>query len=206
MILAAKVPYREQYWYSFDNNNLYVSLQEKHLNQQSPTENTNHLGKGMIFAAWILVLGLLTLFFHKWWQNEYNPNQEYLSKTTSEGVREVQLKRNRFGHYLANGKINGQEVIFLLDTGATSVSIPQEIARKLNLKPGLAYSVQTANGVISVYATKLETLELGDIMLQNIRAHINPKMDGSEILLGMVVLKKLELMQKGDTLTLRQYP
>jgi aspartyl protease family protein len=160
----------------------------------------------MIFAAWILALGLLTLFFHQWWENEYNPNKEYLSQTTSGGIREIKLLRNRFGHYIANGKINGQNVVFLLDTGATSISIPQKTADKLNLKPGLAYSVQTANGVISVYATELEKLELGDILLQDMHANINPHMEGKEILLGMTVLKTLEMIQKGDTLTLRQYP
>lgn len=160
----------------------------------------------MIYAAWVVVLGLLTLFFHQWWENEVNPNKEYFSRTTSGGVHEIQLLRNRFGHYVANGKINGQVVVFLLDTGATSISIPQKTANRLKLDPGMPYKVQTANGNITVYATRLETLELGDILLQDVRAHINPHMDNGEILLGMTVLKKLEMIQKGDTLTLRQYP
>lgn len=169
-------------------------------------DNTSHIGKVMIFAAWILALGMLTLFFQKWWESEVNPNKEYSSKTTSEGVREIQLLRNRFGHYVANGHINGQDVIFLLDTGATTISIPEKIARKLNLDPGMQYRVQTANGEITVYATRLKTLKMGDILMQDVRAHINPHMDSNEILLGMTVLKKLEMIQKGDTLTLRQYP
>lgn len=176
------------------------------MNQSPSEDNTGNIGKVMIFAAWILLLGFLTLLFQQWWENEVNPNKEYSSKTTSEGVREIQLLQNRFGHYVANGKINRHKVVFLLDTGATTISIPKNIADRLNLDPGMPYKVQTANGNITVYATRLKTLELGDILFRNVRAHINPHMDGDEILLGMTVLKKLEMLQKGDTLTLRQYP
>ena len=173
------------------------------MNQQ---ENTKSLGKAMIFAAWMVLLGMLTLFFYNWEDSERNPNQEYLSHTTSSGVRETVLQRNRYGHYLASGKINGQEVVFLLDTGATLISIPEQTARRLQLERGVSMPVQTANGTIEVYATRLQQLRLGEIELHNLRAHINPHMEGKEILLGMNVLKELELIQRGDTLTLRQYP
>ena len=176
------------------------------MNQQPVTDNTRHIGKYMIFAAWILVLGMLTFFFQKWWEKENNPNQEYSSQVTSKGIREIKLLRNRAGHYVATGRINNNKVVFLLDTGATTISIPEKTARKLKLEPGLPYPVHTANGEITVYATRLKKLELGDILLQDVRAHINPHMQGNEILLGMTVLKKLEMIQKGDTLTLRQYP
>ncbi len=176
------------------------------MDQPPATDNTKHLGKGMIFAAWILVLGMLTFFFHQWWEKENNPNQEVSSRLTSEGVREIKLQRNRVGHYVATGRINNKKVVFLLDTGATTISIPETTARKLKLEPGLPYTVHTANGEATVYATRLKKLELGAILLQDVRAHINPHMQGNEILLGMTVLKKLELIQKGDTLTLRQYP
>lgn len=176
------------------------------MNQPPTTDNTRHIGKFMIFAAWILVLGMLTFFFQKWWEKENNPNQEYSSQITSKGIREIKLLRNRVGHYVATGRINNNKVVFLLDTGATSISIPGKTARKLQLEPGLPYTVHTANGEVTVYATRLKKLELGDILLQDVRAHINPHMQGNEILLGMTVLKKLELIQKGDTLTLRQYP
>lgn len=160
----------------------------------------------MLFAAWIVLLGLLTLFFYNWEEAERNPNQKYLSHTTAEGVRETVLQRNRFGHYLASGEINGQAVVFLLDTGATIISIPQRTATRLQLKPGAPMTVQTANGTIQVYATRLRQLRLGQIELHDLRAHINPYMEGEEILLGMNVLKNLELTQRDGTLTLRQHP
>ena len=46
----------------------------------------------------------------------------------------------------------------------------------------------------------------GDISLQNVRATINPGYKSNQILLGMSFLKHLEFSQRGDTLTLRQYP
>jgi len=110
------------------------------------------------------------------------------------------------GHYVANGSINSQPVIFMLDTGATDVSIPEAIARKLNLTPGPTATYQTANGPVKVQITRLDKISLGDISLTNIRATINPGYKSNEILLGMSFLKHLEFSQRGNTLTLRQYP
>lgn len=172
----------------------------------APPSNTSALGKGMFIAAWIVALGLLTLFFSDWEKQQNNPNQEFASQITPQGVREIVLRGNRYGHYVASGEINGQPVLFLLDTGATVISIPDKAARRLQLEEGAPFQVQTANGTIQVYSTRLQQLRLGDIVLHDLRATINPHMKGDEILLGMNVLKSLELIQRDNTLTLRQYP
>lgn len=159
----------------------------------------------MIFGAWILGLALLVLLFQKYLDNEQNPNRQVETRLTDQGVREIVLKRNRYGHYVASGEINGHTVTFLLDTGASTISIPARVARRLGLREGLPYQVSTANGTATVYSTRLQTLSLGNIVVHDLRAHINPHMDEEEILLGMSVLKNLEMTQRGDTLTLRQY-
>ena len=82
------------------------------------------LGKWMITAAWLLLLMLLTWFFNSQLDRQRNPNRQVLTATSTTGLPEVQLKRNRFGHYVASGLINGQPAEFMLDTGATDVSIP----------------------------------------------------------------------------------
>jgi len=64
----------------------------------------------------------------------------------------------------------------------------------------------TANGIVEVRDTTIETLQLGSIRLSNIRASINPGMVGEEILLGMSALKDLEFTQRGSKLTLKQTP
>lgn len=158
----------------------------------------------MTYASWILGLALLTWVFSGVLDWQRNPNSRVQTRITEEDSREVVLKRNRQGHYIATGKINGQPVEFLLDTGATHVSIPASIARHLALRPGAPRRVQTANGSITTYATTLNSVELGDIELNRVAASINPHSNADEVLLGMAFLKHLELVQRGNTLTLRQ--
>ncbi len=169
-------------------------------------ESPQGLGRGMIFAAWICALGLLTLFFDHFIDQQYNPNQDLSTQHYQDGTREVKLQRNRSGHYVANGTINGQPVVFFLDTGATIVSIPDHLGARLNLQRGQAMLASTANGTITTYSTTLNNIALGDIELHNVRANLNPQMRDDEILLGMSFLKDLEFTQRGDTLILRQYP
>jgi aspartyl protease family protein len=159
----------------------------------------------MVVAMWLVVLGLLTAYFSHWDARQTNPNQTLHSQISADGVREVVLKRNRYGHYVATGAINNVPVVFMLDTGATDISVPQSIAETLGLKPGPVVYYQTANGEAKAYITQLDKVSLGDIALQGVRAHINPNFHSDEILLGMTFLKHLEFTQQGDTLTLRQY-
>jgi len=158
----------------------------------------------MMIAAWVIALGLLSLFFSDILDKQWNPNQNIQSSISDQGAHEIRLKRNKQGHYLARGRINGQPVTFLLDTGATLVSIPENIARKLSLKAGTRSYANTANGVIETYNTRLDAIGIGSIELYDIAAQINPHMHTDEILLGMSFLKRLELIQRGDTLTIRQ--
>jgi aspartyl protease family protein len=170
-------------------------------------EFKNHLagmGKGMLTLAWLIALALLTLIFGRWEERQINPNSEPASEILASGIRQVTLEANRFHHYVSNGSINGRDVVFLLDTGATDVVIPEPVARKLGLKRGAARYAQTANGTIKTFATRLNSLQIGSIELKNVRASINPHMKGDEILLGMSALKQVELIQSGNTLTLRQ--
>jgi aspartyl protease family protein len=161
---------------------------------------------GMIAAAWLVLLLLLAVLFGDRLQELRNPNQQVQSTVLTGGVREVTLRRNRAGHYVATGLINGKPVEFLLDTGATTVSVPEGLARHLGLSRGPPMRAATANGVITTYATRLGSVTLGDIEVGNVGADINPHMGGNAVLLGMSFLKNLEFTQRGNTLTLRQYP
>ena len=158
----------------------------------------------MIVAAWVVVLLLLTLFFNKWLETEQNPNRTPQSLTTPAGAVEIRLQRNSSGHYVFDGEINGHPVTFFVDTGASDVTVPGRLAEKLGLHRGLPYQADTANGRITVFATRIQRLRMGDIVLRNVRASINPYMDGDEILLGMSALKQVELEQKDGTLVIRQ--
>lgn len=173
------------------------------MNDANPPGEPRRIGRGMIYAAWILALGLLTLFFNDFLDRQHNPNRD-LQAAVAEGARtEVVLKRNRAGHYVAPGTINGQPVVFLLDTGATDVAVPDTLARRLGLEYGPGSVSRTANGNIQTWSTRLDSVDLGGITLYDIRASILPNMPGNEVLLGMSYLKRLELVQRGDTLLLR---
>ncbi|WP_016955495.1 TIGR02281 family clan AA aspartic protease [Catenovulum agarivorans] len=162
-------------------------------------------GKWMNYAAWIIAFFLLTYWFEGYLNKKENPNQNPSSHYTGQGAIEVELTRNRQGHYVTNGRINSRIVTFLLDTGATHVSIPEHIAQGLGLRYGESFPVGTANGTVTVYSTNIERLEIGDITLTNVRANINPHMQQDSILLGMSALKRIEFSQRGNILTLRQY-
>jgi aspartyl protease family protein len=169
-------------------------------------DTISRLGRGMILATWILGLLLLTFFFQSLLDRENNPNSRVQSSINSQGVKEVVLKRNRMGHYVASGSINGQPVIFLLDTGATDVALPGVVARRLGIVGRATAQSHTAGGTVSSELTRLRQVQLGDIVLTDVRASILETMEGEEVLLGMSFLKRLEMVQRGDILTVRQYP
>ena len=161
-------------------------------------DNSARAGKWMMYATWIIGMAMASYFFNNWQQQKHNPNQ-YLSNDTQ---HPVVLKQNSQGHYLASGMINDVAVVFLLDTGATDVSIGQQLAAKIGLKARGENRVLTANGVITVYPTLLNSISLGGLRANNIEAHINPYADDNTVLLGMSFLKHLTLIQRDNILTL----
>lgn len=161
------------------------------------------LGKGMIYVAWLLALGLLTWIFSGWLDSQRNPNRQVKS-VLEEDTPVVVLERSRYGHYNASGQINGREVRFLLDTGATTVSVAASVAKRLGLKRGPTVLTDTANGAVTTYLTRLDSVQLGNIELRDVKANINPHMKTDEVLLGMNFLKHLEFTQRGNTLILKQ--
>jgi aspartyl protease family protein len=162
------------------------------------------IGSGMVIAAWIIGLGLLTLLFSGLLSQQQNPNSELVSRHSGNRI-EVVLDRNRDGHYVATAEINRVPVEVLLDTGATDVSIPAHLAGRLGLKRGTPMMVTTANGTVPVYATRLNEMRIGDIVLHNITATINPHTGDDFVLLGMSFLKQLEFTQRNGQLILSQY-
>ena len=171
----------------------------------SEKQYARRIGKGMTFTAWIIALVLLTLFFNNKLEKQRNPNQAVYSRINEAGIQEVLLKRNRFGHYVTSGTVNGHTVEFLLDTGASDVAIPAELADKLGLKRGAPVQYQTANGLVTAYRTMIDSVSIGPMVVRNVPASINPGFRDMEILLGMSVLKHVEFTQRGDTLIIRPY-
>jgi aspartyl protease family protein len=168
-------------------------------------EDQKSIGTAMYVLAWLAIMTLLGFWFKDVLDKQNNPNQQLQTRYDGSGVREVSLQRNKFGHYVTSGKINGHDVVFMLDTGATGVAIPDHIARKLKIERGQPFRTQTANGTATAYSTRLRTVSVGDIELSDIGAGISPGLEGDEVLLGMSFLRHIEFTQRGGTLTLKQY-
>ncbi len=159
----------------------------------------------MTALAWLSFMLLLGFFFNDLLSKKHNPNQAPLTTESGGQYREVTLKRNQSGHYVTSGEVNGQPVVFILDTGATGVAIPADIAKQLKIKRGRPYPVQTANGTTTSYAARLDSVSVGNIEITNVEAGIVPGFTGREVLLGMSFLRHIEFTQRGNTLVLRQY-
>jgi aspartyl protease family protein len=118
---------------------------------------------------------------------------------SEDGHAMVVLQRSRSGHYLAEGKINGLPMVFLIDTGATDVAIAEKTARAMGLEFGPRIRIMTAAGPANAWATRLDRVSLGGLELNNVRATITPGL-GDEALLGMSFLKHFSLRQEGENL------
>ncbi|MEX3775196.1 TIGR02281 family clan AA aspartic protease [Pseudomonas sp. MYb118] len=160
-------------------------------------------GRVFLILAWCAGLFLATRFFGEWEARQNNPNV-IVSSEQGDGFIEVKLVSNQQGHFVASGQINGQPVDFMLDTGATDVSIPAELAKRLKLEEGFGVTLSTANGLSQGYRTRIDRLQVGDIVLRDVRALVAPGLDGNQVLLGMSALNKLEFTQRGGTMLLRQ--
>lgn len=157
----------------------------------------------MTIAGWLIFLAILFGVFDYLIAHRDNPNQNIVTHIDG-SAKSISLERNRSGHYVANGMINGHDVTFLVDTGATEVAIPEGLARRIGLHKGRAFYVKTANGNSRAYRTQLESIAIGDIRRYDLNATILSNMSGDEILLGMNFLKHFEITQKGRHLTIRQ--
>jgi aspartyl protease family protein len=113
------------------------------------------------------------------------------------------------GHFFTTVVVNGVSMRFLIDTGATLVTISAAEARRagINYLAGERAIMQTANGTAAAYRVKLDTVRLGEIVLSNVDgAVVEGNALGGIGLLGMSFLNRTEIRRESDTLTLtRRY-
>lgn len=126
-------------------------------------------------------------------------------ETTSGGVE--RLRASQGGHFLATAEVNGKRVRFLVDTGATTVALTREDARRAGLKvDDLDYvvQVQTANGMTTMAPVRLKSIRIGSIEVKNVQASVaRDGLEGS--LLGMSFLRRLSGVEfKPNELVLKQ--
>ncbi|MDD2743670.1 MAG: TIGR02281 family clan AA aspartic protease [Rhodocyclaceae bacterium] len=131
--------------------------------------------------------------------------QHAVGTVSADGSGKVILTADSRGHFMAMGMINGTSVKFLVDTGATMVSLGASDARRLGIdtSKGQRGMSSTANGMAPVTKVKLDTVRVGDVTLNNVDALIG-QTDMPHALLGMSFLNRMEMQRDGGTMTLKK--
>ena len=131
--------------------------------------------------------------------------QNVASQSSGSGPASATLTADAAGHFLTIGNVNGTTIRFIVDTGASTISIGASDARRIGIDPSkgqMGYS-QTANGVTQVSLVKLNSVRVGDIVLNNVDATVHQQ-DLPFALLGMSFLNRMEMQRNGETMTLKQ--
>ena len=102
------------------------------------------------------------------------------------------------GHFQTDGRIEGQRISFMIDTGASLVALNEKSAARFGLRPSRSdYNaiVSTANGTIKAARARLAVIELGGLVVRDVDALVLPDEALSENLLGLSFLSKLKRFQ-----------
>lgn len=115
--------------------------------------------------------------------------------TSGNGV--IEVSRDPLGHFVLEAMVNGADVTFLVDTGASNIVLTEEDARRAGIDlDSLAFTgrAQTANGVVRTAPVRLESLDLAGVHDRNLRAYVT---DGDLFgsLLGMEYLQRFEKIE-----------
>ena len=155
---------------------------------------------GFVAASFLLIMGGMYLGMDLLVDRRSHPNRGLVTGT--DGPLRIELEPDPAGQYLVPGEINGREVTFLIDTGATHVAVPAHVAEQLDLVPGPEVAVDTAGGRTRAASTVMDWIAVGGIELHDVEGTINPALTGDEILLGMSFLRHVEFRHRGNRLVL----
>jgi aspartyl protease family protein len=116
----------------------------------------------------------------------------------------VSLYADQAGHFLGNLSVNGVSLKYLVDTGASTVAFNSGDAKyaKIDYEKGERVQMSTANGEVSAYLVKLNTLKIGTITLNNVEATVNEGGSPTVVLLGMSALNRLDMKRDNSIMTL----
>lgn len=124
--------------------------------------------------------------------------------SASAGGKSVSLAAAEGGQFFSMGSINGAATRFVVDTGASYVSLSASEARHLGIdyQKGQRVRMGTANGVITAYLVTLDTVKVGDVSVNQVQATVNEAPAIGVTLLGMSFLNRVEMKREGGTMTL----
>jgi aspartyl protease family protein len=123
--------------------------------------------------------------------------------SVSEGRQEISIPAARDGHYYLDGAVNGVPLTFMIDTGATYVSVGEDFARKARLPEGITGYFSTANGTVEGKIVKDQVVEAEDFKVSGLSVAVTP-LGGKKGLLGQNFLRRFEVSQSAGVMRLRQ--
>ena len=140
-----------------------------------------------------LVAGLAIFLAIQWWQHR----SEQMRFKADAGV--IEIRRSADGHYHWPGRINGRQVDFLVDTGATGTAISAALARELKLAPLGQVHSNTAGGLVTGQVVRADLQLDGGVRADRMPLVSLPALDDRP-LLGMDVLGRLHWQQRDGVL------
>jgi len=121
---------------------------------------------------------------------------------TGKRPKNLSIKQGLGGHYFLDSEVNGKAVTFVIDTGASYVSLPQSFATQAKLDCGKTVSMQTANGLATGCATVIDKLTVGEFLVRKVEAVIIPNL--RQPLLGMNVLQRFSISQEDQRMIISE--
>lgn len=103
-------------------------------------------------------------------------------------------------HYFVNGAVNGKGLTFVVDTGASVISLPRNFAYSANMSCQEQVKMQTANGASTGCTGIIARLKIGHFLLKDVPAMIAPNLN--QPLLGMNVLQQFRIEQDNGEMRL----
>jgi aspartyl protease family protein len=113
----------------------------------------------------------------------------------------ARLQASENGHFVTKAEINGRSIRVMVDTGASTVALSHEDARKVGFRPDdldFDVPVATANGVVKAAAVTIERVEVGGVTIEKVKGMVLPKGAMSGTLLGMSFLSRLDSFEVKD--------
>lgn len=137
---------------------------------------------------------------------ELGLNQSIAGNFKKPNRTSLKIFADRLGMYYTDGSINGQATRFLVDTGATFVTLSGRKARslKIDYRKGIPSTAQTASAIVRTWQITLDSIEIGGIEASNVEAVVIAGDQPPEVLLGNSFLRHTRMENAGSVLELKQ--